>query len=134
MAAVTGQGGTVSYGSGSVATIRSWSLDINTNMHDVSAFSTDAVVWREWAAGLQGWSGSIAGSFDPSSTGQNDLITNTITPTTAQIILEIDKINGGKFTGSCYLESLGASVDIDGMADMSWSVTGNGALTYTTST
>ena len=82
MSAVTGKGGTVSYDGGNVATINSWSIDVNSNMHDVTAFSTEAVVWREFASGLQGWSGAIDGTFDPSSTGQADLIANTITPTT----------------------------------------------------
>jgi len=134
MPAVTGKGGTVTYKGGNVAQINSWSIDVNTNMHDVTSFSTEAVVWREFAAGLQGWSGSIDGIFSATSTGQSDLIADTITPTTATVILEIDKINGGKLTGSIYLESMSIGVDIDSMIDMSWSMTGNGAVAYTTST
>jgi hypothetical protein len=134
MAAVTGKAGTILYDGGAVATINSWSLDIDTNMHDITSFSTDATAWRSFVDGLSGYTGSIDGIFDSASTGQKDLFTNTITPTTAAIILEMDQTAGGKFTGGCFLESLSVGVDIDSPVDVSWSFQGTGALTYTTST
>ena len=134
MAAITGKSGTVSYAGGSVARINSWSLDVDTNMHDVTSFTTDAVAWREFVDGITGWSGSIDGIFDPTSTGQNDMIVATLAPTTGAIVFELDKTAGGSFTGSVFLTSLSAGSDIDGTADMSWSVQGTGALSYSTST
>ena len=134
MAAITGKSGTITYDGGSVARINSWSLDVDTNMHDVTSFSTDAVQWREFVDGLSGWTGSIAGVFDSASTGQNDLITNSLTPVAATVVMELDKSAGGKLSGSAYLSSMSAGSDIDATADMSWSVQGTGALAYSTST
>ena len=134
MAAVTGKGGTVTYDGGSVALINSWSLDVDTNMHDVTSFSTDVVQWRSFVDGLSGWTGALDGIFDSASTGQNDLITNTLTPTTAAVILELDKVAGGTLTGGCFLESMSIGVDIDSTVDVSWSMQGTGSLAYTTST
>lgn len=134
MAAITGKNGTISYAGGSVARINSWSLDVDTNMHDVTSFTTDAVAWREFTDGITGWSGSIDGIFDPTSTGQNNMIVATLAPTTAAVVFELDKVAGGSFTGSVFLNSLSAGSDIDGTADMGWSVQGTGALTYSTTT
>lgn len=134
MAAITGKKGTVTYDGGSVATINSWSLDVDTNMHDVTSFTTAAPTWRTFVDGLSGWSGSMDGTFDNASTGQKDLITNTLVPVAADVIFELDQIVGGKFSGSAYVQSGSFSEDIDGLADVSWSFQGTGALAYTTTT
>jgi hypothetical protein len=134
MAAVTGKSGTILYAGGSVATIKSWSMDIQTDMHDVTTLSTDVVQWREFAAGISGWTGSIEGTFDSASTGQNNMIVATLAATTAAIILEMDKDAGGGFTGGCWLETMSVGVDIDNQTDITWSAQGSGTLTYSTTT
>lgn len=135
MSAVTGKGGTVSFDGGSVASIGTWSLDVSNDMHDVTSFTTSAVQWREFAAGLSGFTGSIDGvGFDPTSTGQNDMITATLTPASATVVFELDQTAGGKLTGSAFLESMSVGADVGGMTNASWSVQGTGALAYTTST
>ena len=135
MAAVTGKGGTVSYDGGSVASIGTWSLDVSNDMHDITSFTTSASQWRTFAAGLSGFSGSLDGvGFDPSSTGQNDLITKTLTPVAATVVLELDQTVGGKLTGSVFAESMSLGADIGGMTNASWRLQGTGALTFTTST
>ena len=74
MAAVAGKGGTVVYDGGSVATLKEWSLDISPDIHDVTPFTTSAPAWKDFIAGLNSWTGSLSGTFDPASTGQNNLI------------------------------------------------------------
>ena len=134
MAAVAGKKGTVTYSGGSVATVNNWSLDLTNDMLDVTSFTTSAPQWREFIDGLSGWSGDISGIFDSASTGQNDLIVNSITPTTAAVILEMDQTAGGKFNGSVFLSGMSPGVAIDGTADISWTLQGTGALAYTTTT
>ena len=135
MAAVTGKGGTVTYDGGNVASIGTWSIDVDTNMHDITSFTTSAAQWREFAAGLSGWSGSIDGvGFDPSSTGQAGLIANALTPVSAAAVFELDQTQGGKLSGSVFLDNMSLGADIDGMSNATWSVLGTGAVTYTTST
>lgn len=134
MAAITGKAGTILYAGGSVATIKSWAMDIDTDMHDVTTLSTGVVQWREFTAGISGWTGSVDGTFDSASTGQNNMIVATLAATTAAIVLEMDKDAGGKFSGGCYLEQLSVGVDIDNQTDVSFSVQGSGTLTYTTTT
>ena len=135
MTAVTGKGGTFVYDGGSVASIGSWSIDPDTNMHDVTSFTTAAAQGRAFAAGLSGWSGSIDSvGFDSASTGQNDMITNTLTPTKVAAVFELDQTAGGKLSGDVWIDSASFGADIDGMADASWSLVGDGALSYTTTT
>lgn len=134
MTAITGKGGNVEYGGGHVATINSWSLDVNTSMHDVTSFTTSAAKWRTFVDGLSGWTGSIDGIYDPTSTGQADLVAATLTPASATVVLELDQVAGGSLTGSIFLESMSLGVDIDSPVDASWSMQGTGALAFSTST
>ena len=134
MSAVTGKSGTILFDGGSVATIKSWSMDIQTDMHDVTTLSTGVVQWREFVGGISGWTGSADGTFNPLSTGQNDMIVATMAASTAAIVLEMDKNEGGKFTGGCLCESMSVNVDIDSQVALTWSLQGNGSLAYTTST
>ena len=135
MPAVTGKGGTVLYAGGSVASIGTWSIDVSNDMHDITSFTTSAAQWREFAAGLSGWTGSLDGvGFDPTSTGQDNLIANTLVPVSAAIVLELDQTAGGKMTGSAFVESMSIGADVGAMTDASWSMQGTGSLAYTTST
>ena len=74
-------------GDAGTASLNNWSIDINTNMLDVTSFTTGTLQWRSFIAGLSDWSGTIAGFSDSSSTGLDTIRTNTLTPTTAQMSL-----------------------------------------------
>ena len=135
MAAVTGKGGTVLWGGGSVASIGSWSIDVDNDMHDITSFTTAAAQWRTFTAGLSGFTGSIDGvAFDSASTGQDDMIGNTLTPVSVAVVFELDQTAGGKLSGNAFVESMSLGADIGSMTDASWSVQGTGTLTYTTTT
>ena len=134
MAAVAGKGGTVTYAGGNVATLKEWSLDISPDMHDVTSFTTAAPTWKEFIAGLNSWTGSLTGTLDPASTGQNNLITDSLAPVSAAVILEKDQTNGGKYSGNALISGASVGVVIDGLVDMGWDLQGTGALTYTTTT
>ncbi len=134
MAASPGKLGTINYAGGNVATLNNWTLDIGNEMLDVTPFTTTAPQWRDVIAGLSGFTGTIAGVFDGASTGQNDLITNTLTPVAATVILEKDQTVGGKYTGSVLLSGMSIGVAVDGLDEISWDLQGTGALTFTTTT
>ena len=134
MAAVAGKGGTVLYAAGNVATLREWSLDVGNDMQDVTSFTTAAPTWKEFIAGLSSWTGSLSGTFDPVSTGQNNLITDSLVPVSAAVVLEKDQVNGGNYAGNVLISGLSVGTVIDGLVDMSWDLQGTGALAYTTTT
>lgn len=134
MAALSGKAGKIEYGGGKVVNINSWTLDIDTNMIDVTAWSTGTDQWRSYVPGLSGAAFTASGFFDAASTGQTDMRTNTLTPSTAQIILYADKSGGANFRGSAYIERLGLDVSIDGTADVAYDGRFTGAVTYSTAT
>ena len=109
MAALTGKGGTVLWADGNQ--------------------------WRTFAAGLSGWTGSLDGvGFDATSTGQGNLIAESLLPVSAAVVLELDQTQGGKLTGTAFVSSASYGAEIDGMANASWSLQGSGSVAYTTST
>lgn len=139
MAGIAGKQGTVYYAGGAVATINNWSLDIDSDALETSSFTTGVPAWRTFIGGLNGWSGSVSGFWALStaagtSTGQKDLQDNILTPTTGTLVLEVDQTGGGKYSGDVVLTRQSVSVAVDGVADVSWDFTGNGAVTYTTTT
>ena len=135
MSALSGKGGTVTYAGGSVASIGSWSADMDNAMHDITSFTTSAAQWREFTAGLSGWTGSLDGvGYDAASTGQANLIGATLTPVSAAIVLELDQTVGGKLTGTAFLNTMSLGADIDGMTNATWGLQGTGSIAFTTST
>lgn len=135
MAALTGKGGTVVYSGGSVASISSWSFDSDNDMHDITSFTTSAAQWRDFVAGLSGWTGSLDGvGYDSASTGQANLIADALVPVSAAIVLELDQTVGGKLTGNAFIESMSLGADVGGMTDATWSLQGTGSVAFSTST
>jgi hypothetical protein len=134
MAAISGKDGLVHYDGGQVARISDWSLDINTDLHDVTAFSTGTVQWRSYIAGLSGWSGSFSGFFDEvSSTGQHDMQTKTLTPATGTIKLYTGYSLGDYFSGGILFSRQSVSASVGGEpVPVSWDFTGNSTLAWTT--
>ena len=134
MAEISGKKGLVEYAGGQVASVNSWSMDVNTDMLDITSFTTGTVQWRKFLDGLSGWSGTINAFFNAASTGLTDFRTNTLTPSTGQVILYLDKEGGENYRGSCFVSSLGNSVDIDGTANVTIGFQGTDTLTFSTAT
>ena len=133
MAAVTGKGGTITYDGGPVKTISNWTIDVDNSLHDITSFTTSVAQWREWIAGLSGWTGAMSGTFDPASTGQNDAFTDALSPASESAVFELDQV-GGKLSGNVYISALSVGTDIDAPVDGACTFQGTGALAYSTST
>ena len=96
MPALSGKKGLVEYKGGQVAFIRNWSFDVNTNMLDVTVWTTGLDQWRSVTPGLSGGAGTFAGFFASStgSTGQVDLRGAMLTPATGTLKLTMDDTGG----------------------------------------
>jgi hypothetical protein len=55
MAVITGDTGTVTFTNGYVTNVKSWTLNIVADEHDVTDFSASA--WAVYITGLKRWSG-----------------------------------------------------------------------------
>lgn len=135
MAAISGKKALVEYGGAVfVNNIDQWSLDVENDMLDTTSFTTAALQWRSFIAGLSQWSGGIGGNFDAASTAQNDLRTNTLTPTTAQIRLYFDSSGGANLRGSVLLRRASFGAEVSGKGTAGYDFQGTGTLTYSTTT
>jgi hypothetical protein len=140
MPALSGKSGKVKYGGVNVFRINQWTIDIDTNLMDTTNFTTSTgPQWRTYTAGLSGAAGTISGFWDATtgasgSSGQEDMQTNILTPTTAQLILTIDKTGGPNYRGSVLLERLAVDAAIDGTVDAAYDFRFNGAVAYSTAT
>ncbi len=134
MAERSGKEAKVLFSTGAVNNLDAWDVTADTNMLDVTTFSTGTTQWRDFTPGLSGWSGTVAGNFDIESTAATDMRVNALTPSTAQIELFADKVGGENFVGSVFLNSMGHSVSIDGKAEVTFSFQGTGALTFSSDT
>lgn len=135
MASLSGKAAKVQYSTDTALVgFNNWSVDVDVNMLDVTVFTTGTLQWRSMISGLSGFTGQISGLFDAASTGQTILRTNTLTPTTALFIGYFDKSGGANLRGSVLISTMNHAVDIDGTADVTFSLQGTGALTYSTAT
>ena len=136
MAALTGKGGEILYGAKAIYRLNHFDVNIETNVLDVTAWSTSAAAWRTNIAGLNGWSGNVAGYWDmiADTSGQKLMQTRTLTPTTGTIILRVDGAGGENYRGDIVFQRQNVAVDIDGTANLSFDFVGNGALTFSTAT
>lgn len=66
MAVITGATGDVTFTSGYVTNVRSWSLNIAVDEHDITDFS--ATTWALYMGGLTRWSGSFECWLDDTAT------------------------------------------------------------------
>jgi len=135
MAAKSGKLGKIEYAGAKVLNINQWTVDIDTNMLDVTAWSTGTDQWRSFAAGLSGAAASVSGFWDADgSTGQKNLQTNVLTPSTGTLILYINKAGGENLRGTVLMERMGVDVALDGTADVAFDCRFTGAVTYSTAT
>ena len=134
MAELSGKAAKVLYSTAAVNVLDTWDITADTNMLDVTTFSTATIQWRDFVDGLSGWSGTVSGNFDILSTGLTDMRVNSLTPSTAQIELYMDKVGGESLLGSCFLNSMGHTAPIDGKVEVTFGIQGTGALTFSTTT
>ena len=140
MAAVSGKVGKIQFKGGKQLGIRGWTMDMDTNMTEVTSWTTGVEQWRAYVPGLTGAVGTFTGFFDPTSTGQETmriaggLSTDIVALTTGTIQLYADRGAGEHFTGSIFFTGQSFAADIDGTVNYDGSFRFNGAVTFATST
>ena len=135
MAALSGKVGLVEYKGVPVLRIQSWTANVNTDLRDVTSFSTGTLQWREFITGLSGASGSFDGFWDAQgSTAQDDCVEAALAGSTGSLVLTLDKEGGDSLTCGTYFSGLTAGSAVDGDATVTFDFTVNGAVVYSTAT
>lgn len=133
MPAISGRNGTVQYKTKSFLSADHFDLTVNSDMLDVTCFSTGGVQWRSFLPGLSGWSGSVSGFWNIADTTALKVAqTNILTPATGTIKLFLSDTGMENLSGSVYFQSYGVSVDVADSEKFNFAFQGNGALAYAT--
>ncbi len=138
MAAIAGKAGFLKYGAVAsrkgVYRITGWTANIQSDMLDTTAFSTDGVVWRTVTPGINGWSASFTGHQDivGDSSGQKAVLNKLLTPGTGSVRLEFDETGLEALYGNVFVENIGFDIPVEGVQGISGTLRGTGSLTYTT--
>lgn len=128
MATHAGSEGKVFVGSSQVAEVKSWSLEITSDTVDASIIGTE---WRKNQATIKSWSGSLDGFWDETdTTGQGELSAGATV--TLNLYPEGDDTGATYWSGDAIVTSISYSASFDGLVEVTFSFTGNGALTEQT--
>jgi predicted secreted protein len=134
MAALQGRQGLLKWKTKQIFRISNWTLNVNVDQLDVTAFSTDGTQWRSFLPGLSGWDGTCDGFHDliGDTSGQTAIKTAVLTPATGTIILLTDETNGNGYTGAVYWRNMSVNVDVADSQKLSLGFQGTAALSWST--
>ena len=85
--AIIGHTGSVTVASGAMGNAKAWSLDISQETADITDFGSSG--WKESAATLNAWSGSITAIFYASGTAEGALQTGLTACSSVALDLQI---------------------------------------------
>ena len=112
---------------------KNWSLDVDSAMLEVTAFSTTATdpAWRTYLAGLNGATISIDHLYQANSTAH--VFWDALNADSSNLIVELVPDDAGdRYEAFCRVSGLSPSVEIDGVADEGVTLQVDGVLRYTT--
>jgi len=131
MAPIIGHSGSCTAASNAVGTSKAWSLDLTGETVDTTTFASGG--WKESAATLKAWSGTITVLFDGGAdTGEASLITGITTGATVALELITSATGSGtaeKYSGDALVTSMPITNDVNGIVEVSFSYEGTGELT-----
>lgn len=127
MTALAGIGGAFKVGTNTVAEVDKWSLDIAAELLETQSFGD---TWKEKIAGLKEWSASGEGRWDMTDTaGQKALQDAILGGTTVAVRFYVDADT--YYSGNAFVKQVSPGAELNGTVDVSFSLEGTGALTYT---
>ena len=133
MAELMGRYASVKVGAVLVQSLGNWKLNLSGQEIDVSSFGT---AWEKKVPGMQGWTASLTGMYDPADTvGQGVLVAAKlaatkltslrlyIDSTSYWTIASTDDANNG-----CYIQNVDIDHDKAGVAQITMNVLGYGQI------
>lgn len=126
MTAINGISGTVKIGVNTVAEIDNWTLSIDTDLYDTTAFGS---AWHTFIAGLRQGSGSFSGRWYQGDTnGQAVLQTDALGGIAVTLLLSPNGTN--TYTCPAFIKQQQIKAPVNGTIDVTFNFTINGAITY----
>lgn len=124
MATHSGSEGKVFVGDAQVAEVKSWSLEVTSDMVDASTIGSS---WRKNHPTIKSWSGSLDSFWDETDrNGQGKLGAGNIV--TLNLYPQGNEEGNTYFTGRVIITSIAYKAAFDGLVEISFSFTGTDAL------
>lgn len=131
MTTYVGNNGVISTGSGSVAEVRSYSIDVTADTIEKTVMGNDT---RTYVKGMASWSGSADVYWDPThwtTLGFNPAVTGTTQVGTAPLTLSVfPEGTGNKWSGDVVITGYSVSGSMDGLIEGTISFQGSGPLSF----
>ena len=127
MANHVGKDGIVKIGSDDLGELRSWNYSVVGEVIEDTAMGDTA---RTYQAGLTTWSGSAEAFWDEADTAQTALTAGS--SVTLSFYPEGDTTGDTYYSGTAIVTEVCSTAAMEGMVEVSFSVTGSGALTSAT--
>jgi len=129
LSAIHGKGASVKNGANTVAEIDEWSLDLDRDVPEKTAFSAGSLPWKTFAAGLVGATAKFSGRLDMTDTnGQYALFNNLTSDTPLTMSLYLDATHNFGF--SCLVKKFGGKASVSDLESVDWDIQITGAVTY----
>ena len=131
MATYRGTDGAVFVGTDRVGEVRSFTLDISAEVINANVMGD---TWAKNKGGIRSFSGSIEAYFDDADTGQTAIQAGIAAGTSVTLNLYPMGNSSGNivFSGAAIITGINRSQSHDGMVEVSFNYTGDGALTQST--
>jgi hypothetical protein len=133
MSVASGTNGSLSFSSGGYAVaVTAWTLDIGIAELDITSWddATAGVIWREFVAGIREYTGTITARLDPATSVLLDIGSEL----SATFTVDTEQGTGGLgYSGDIIVTGISPAVEMEGVASVSFTFRGAGALTATTS-
>ena len=129
MGTLKGYSGSVTAGGTAIGEIRNYSLNISSDVQEVSTLGS---AWAKNTSTLKRWTGSLEAHFDVADSGQDSLRAGLLAGTAVDVVLFAGGTSGAgnvSYSGSLVIESMDITNDVAGIVTVSISGTGNGELT-----
>lgn len=129
MAATVGKDGGVKVGASQVSFIDTWNLTATVDNDETTSYGD---TYKKRVQTLKDWSAEVSGTLDRSDTQQAALLDQLEDGTLADVDLRLETERGSSYwSGSALIESWTITHNIGSKVGISFSFTGNGALSWT---
>lgn len=136
---LAGRKGSVKYSSstagspGLVGDLRSWELDINSDMFEVSTFGSSG--WKRFMPNLNGASGTIEGYWNVVSSTSERAIQNKVlnlSTSPGEIKLFVNALGLDAYVGDAWITNLRVGASVDAIVPFQAGITFNGPVAFST--
>lgn len=122
-----GKSGNFKVAANTVANLKSWKLDINSDLKDTTNFGSAG--WKEQMPTIKSWGGSVEGKWDVSedTNGQKALQDAQLGGTSVNAVFDIDGTHN--YSGTAFIKKISVGEPVDDIVSFSADLEGTGALT-----